>query len=52
MKTICHTILAAGLIAMGALADCCVVDGDWAQRLQDDAQANPVHLTLIGGNVA
>ena len=40
-----------GLIAMGALADCCVVDGDWAQRLQDDAQANPVHLTLIGGNV-
>ena len=38
-------------IQTGATADCCVVAGDWEEQILEDAEPNPVELTLIGGQI-
>jgi predicted amidohydrolase YtcJ len=38
-------------IQIGATADCCLVASDWEEQILDDAEPNPVELTLIGGQI-
>ncbi len=38
-------------ISSGAPADCCLVDSLWQQHLIHDADPDPVHLTLIDGQI-
>lgn len=40
-----------GRIEEGAVADCCVIAGDWAAKLRNDGTTNPVQMTLIGGQI-
>lgn len=38
-------------IQIGAIADCCLVASDWEERILENAEPNPVELTLFGGKI-